>query len=61
MLFHLPHFYATMQAEVHWDDNLFPLDGFSRPGRVPDHVMMSPGVDVDILPERPVDINLVGR
>ena len=41
--------YPLVEVKVsQWDDNLFPLDGFARPGREPDHVLMSSGVDVDI-------------
>jgi uncharacterized protein YqjF (DUF2071 family) len=31
-----------------WDDHPLVLDGFESPGRSPDHVVMSRGVDVDI-------------
>jgi uncharacterized protein len=30
------------------DSNLFALDGLAQPNRPPDHVLMSPGVDVEI-------------
>ena len=46
-VYHRP--YPIGEAEVpEWDEALFELDGFPRPGRAPDHVLMSPGVDVDI-------------
>lgn len=44
-VFHPP--YPLCRAEVSaWDENLLVLDGFPAPGRAPDHVLMSPGVDV---------------
>ncbi len=44
-VFHPP--YPLCRAEVSsWDENLLTLDGFPAPGRAPDHVLMSPGVDV---------------
>ena len=33
-----------------WDENLLALDGFPLTGRPPDHIIMSPGVDVTIVP-----------
>jgi uncharacterized protein YqjF (DUF2071 family) len=33
-----------------WDDALFALDGFTPPGRPPDHQTYAPGVDVSIFP-----------
>jgi uncharacterized protein len=43
------HPYPLVEVEVnHGDVPLFQLDGFSRPGRAPDHVMMSPEIEVDI-------------
>jgi uncharacterized protein YqjF (DUF2071 family) len=41
--------YPICQAEVTtWDDHLLTLDGLRSTGRNPDHIVMSPGVDVDI-------------
>lgn len=41
--------YPLSQAQVsQWDDRLFELDGLARPQRPPDHVLFSPGVDVDV-------------
>lgn len=48
-VFHEP--YPLCRAElVGWDENLLVLDGFPPPGRAPDHVIMSCGVDVTIFP-----------
>mgnify|MGYP001050641899 CR=1 FL=1 len=33
-----------------WDANLMGLAGFEKPTRPPDHVLYSPGVDVDVFP-----------
>jgi hypothetical protein len=35
---------------VRWDDRLLSLNGFASPNRPPDHIVMSPGVDVTIYP-----------
>jgi hypothetical protein len=41
--------YPLLDAEVaEWDDKLFELNGLRRPGRQPDHIILSPGVDVDV-------------
>jgi hypothetical protein len=41
--------YPLLDAEVpEWDDKLFELNGLKPPGRQPDHIILSPGVDVDI-------------
>ncbi|MGH7826304.1 MAG: YqjF family protein [Candidatus Binatia bacterium] len=46
-VWHLP--YPLEDADVgEWDANLFALDGFSPPESNPDHIIMSPGVDVDV-------------
>ena len=46
-VFHQP--YPLCRAEVTaWDDHLLGLDGFSSTGRPPDHIIMSPGVDVAV-------------
>lgn len=48
-VFHEP--YSLCRAEVTaWDDNLLALDGLQATGRPPDHIIMSPGVDVTIFP-----------
>jgi uncharacterized protein len=48
-VFHRP--YPLCRAEVTaWDENLLTLNGFSPTGRAPDHVIMSPGVDVTVFP-----------
>jgi uncharacterized protein YqjF (DUF2071 family) len=44
---HLPYPLQD-QNLVEWDSNLLVLDGFQPPGRPPDHVIGSPGVEVDI-------------
>ncbi len=50
-VFHQP--YPLCEASVTaWDDRLFALDGFASPGRAPDHLIMSRGVDVTIFPLR---------
>lgn len=41
--------YPLCQAEVlQWDANLMRLSGFDLPQRTPDHIVMSPGVEVDV-------------
>jgi uncharacterized protein len=41
--------YPLLDAEVtEWDDAAFELDGLTRPGRDADHVVMSPGVEVEV-------------
>lgn len=41
--------YPLLDAEVgEWDDKLFEINGLKRPGRQPDHIILSQGVDVDI-------------
>jgi len=46
-VYHSP--YPIFEADVpEWDAHLIELDGFANPNRSPDHVLMSPGVDVDI-------------
>ncbi len=48
-VFHEP--YPLCEAVVTaWDDHLFELDGFTSTGRPPDHIIMSPGVDVSVFP-----------
>jgi uncharacterized protein len=43
------HPYPLCLAEVSaWDDHLLTLDGLRSAGRDPDHILVSPGVDVDI-------------
>lgn len=44
-VFHPPYPLCRAQVSV-WDENLLTLDGFPATGRAPDHVLMSPGVDV---------------
>lgn len=44
---HPPYPLYDAQA-LQWDDHLFTLDGIRSPGRAPDHIRMSPGVDVEI-------------
>lgn len=47
--------YPISPATVrHWDDHTLRLDGFASPGRAPDNVVMSRGVDVDIYGLHPV-------
>jgi|RhiMetdeSRZDD1v2_1073273.scaffolds.fasta_scaffold530912_2 uncharacterized protein YqjF (DUF2071 family) len=41
--------YPLLDVEVsEWDDAVFELDGLMRPGRAADHVVMSPGVTVEV-------------
>jgi len=48
-VFHQP--YPLHRAEVTaWDERLSALNGFTPTGRPPDHIAMSPGVDVTIYP-----------
>jgi uncharacterized protein YqjF (DUF2071 family) len=46
-VYHTP--YPIVDAEVaRWDDHLLSLNGFASPGRMPDNILMSPGVEVEI-------------
>jgi uncharacterized protein YqjF (DUF2071 family) len=46
-VYHLP--YPLLDVEVaQSDSNLLCLDGLAQPNRPPDHLLMSPGVDVEI-------------
>jgi hypothetical protein len=46
-VYHRP--YPIFEADVsEWDVNLIGLDGLTTPTCPPDHILMSPGVDVDI-------------
>lgn len=48
--------YPLLNAEVlEWDDRLFEINGLKRPGRQPDHIILSPGVDVDIFSVQSAD------
>lgn len=48
-VFHRP--YPLCHAVVTaWDENLLALNGLALTGRAPDHVLMSPGVDVTAFP-----------
>ena len=48
-VFHQP--YPLCRADVTaWDDHLLTLNGFTAVNRPPDHVIMSPGVDVTVFP-----------
>lgn len=48
-VYHQP--YPLQEVELSgWDANLLALEGFDPPGRPPDHVVMSPGVDVAVFP-----------
>jgi len=48
-VFHQP--YPLCRAEVTaWDEHLLTLNGFAPTGRRPDHIIMSPGVDVTVFP-----------
>ncbi len=50
-VFHPP--YPLCRAEVSsWDENLLTLDGFPAPGRGPDHLIFSPGVDVSAFAQK---------
>lgn len=43
--------YPLVEARVEtWDDHLLSLQGFPSPGRPPDHIVGSPGVDVLVYP-----------
>ena len=44
---HSPYLIANADG-AEWTDLLFELDGFERPRRTPDHVVVSPGVDVEV-------------
>ncbi len=51
---HKPYF--LRQAEItEWDDCLFEVNGLKRPNRPPDHVVISPGVDVEVFRAEKVD------
>ena len=46
--------YPLVDAQVpQWDTQLFELNGFHAPRRDPDHIIMSPGVDVQVFPLTP--------
>jgi len=48
-VFHQP--YPLCRAEVTaWDEHLLTLNGFAPTGRRPEHIIMSPGVDVTVFP-----------
>ncbi|WP_437224089.1 YqjF family protein [Planctomicrobium sp. SH661] len=48
-VFHTP--YPVQSAEVHtFDTRMIECDGFAVPGRPPDHIAYSPGVDVEVFP-----------
>lgn len=50
--------YKWCQPQVwQWDDRLFEVDGLARPQRPPDHLLFSPGVDVDIFALQDVSKN----
>lgn len=41
--------YSLLDVEVtEWDEALFEVDGLKRPGRSPDHAVLSPGVAVEV-------------
>jgi uncharacterized protein len=41
--------YPLLEAEApEWDDNLFTINGLRRPGRPPEYIHYSPGVDVNV-------------
>lgn len=43
--------YPVSSADVScWDDNLIHLAGLPTPGRAPDHILMSRGVEVEVFP-----------
>ncbi len=44
---HAPYPLCTPEV-LKWDDRLFEIDGLPRPHRPPDHILFSPGVDVDV-------------
>jgi uncharacterized protein YqjF (DUF2071 family) len=46
-IYHLP--YSLYEAEVpKWDDQVFEWDGLKKPGRAPDHICFSPGVNIEV-------------
>lgn len=49
---HVPYPISKVKLEQ-WDDRILGLDGFTSPGRPPDHVCGSNGVNVHIYPIRP--------
>jgi uncharacterized protein YqjF (DUF2071 family) len=44
---HAPYPICAAEVPV-WDANLFTLDGLPQPNRAPDHILFSPGVDVEV-------------
>ncbi|HMQ51776.1 MAG TPA: DUF2071 domain-containing protein [Anaerolineae bacterium] len=46
-VYHLPYLITEASVSV-WSDQLWSLADFERPGRLPDHSLFSPGVDVDV-------------
>lgn len=57
--------YPICEADVpDWDTNLIELDGLTRPDREPDHIVMSPGVEVEVFAlatANPLDGHRAGR
>jgi uncharacterized protein len=47
---HHPPYQVQAALVPAWDDNLFPLDGLARPGRPPETVHYSRGVQVQVYP-----------
>jgi uncharacterized protein YqjF (DUF2071 family) len=47
--------YPVRDATVReWDDHMLALRGLPRPGRAPDHAILSRGVEVDVFPLKPL-------
>ena len=47
--------YPLRRAEVTaWGEQFLTLNGFTSPGRLPDHSIMSPGVDLAIFTQKPI-------
>jgi len=46
---HIP--YLLLKTELlEWDDNIFEVNGFVRPARVPEHITMCGALDVEVYP-----------
>jgi hypothetical protein len=50
---HAPYPVQPADVEI-WDEGQFAIDGFPAPGRPPDHVLFSPGVDVEVFGLKPI-------
>jgi uncharacterized protein YqjF (DUF2071 family) len=45
-VYHAPYVLKDVELKE-WDDNLFEANGFQRPARFPDHVVITPDLDIE--------------